>query len=77
MTIIAGDFNAMAMTGTYHENLKFNRNSSFFKDFILENEFISVNSMFRKRKRYTFYGMNNRKVILDYILVRKKWCRSM
>jgi hypothetical protein len=77
MTIIAGDFNAMAMTGTYHENLKFNRNSSFFKDFILENEFISVNSMFRKRKRYTFYGMNNRKVILDYILVRKKWCRSV
>jgi hypothetical protein len=72
MLIVLGDFNA-----TILPNTRANRNSEFLNSFIAESSLHCVNSSFTKSNHTTFYGPNNRKATLDYILIRDKWKSSV
>ena len=78
---ILGDTNAMLQRGDpsvmFSSNTSENRNSDLLIDFIQSHDLIAANTLFRKKSQVSFYGPNNRKVLLDYILVRKKWCKSV
>ena len=79
---ILGDFNAMLLRGDtssamFSPNTVDNQNASLLIDFIQSNGLIAANTLFRKKSRCSFYGPKGRRVLLDYILVRKKWCKSV
>ena len=61
----------------FSPNKKENQNSSLLIDFIQSHDLIAANTLFQKKSQFSFYGPRNRKVLLDYILVRKKWCKSV
>jgi len=82
MTIIMGDFNSTLLSNEktrYSPNRKSNRNGPILDEFLEDMDFIAINSIFKKcpKKLISFYGPNNRKVTLDYILLRPKWVRSV
>ena len=78
---ILGDTNAMLQredaSVVFSPNTTENRNSSLLIDFIQSHDLIAANTLFCKKSQISFYGPNKRKVLLDYILVRKKWCKSV
>ena len=78
---ILGDFNAMLPVSgdvLFSPNIHDNRNTNMLVDFLLSHDLVPVNTLFQKRRSLvSFYGPNNRRVLLDYILVRKKWCKSV
>ena len=61
----------------FSSNPSENRNSDLLINFIQSHDLIAANTLFRKKSQVRFNGLNNRKVLLDYILVRKKWCKSV
>ena len=78
---IMGDFNAqLQVDGTvcFSPNVTDNDNSELLVDFVREHDLVPANTLFQKRRSLvSFYGPNKRRVLLDYILVRKKWCKSV
>ena len=55
-----------------------NRNGEHLTDFTLENEFTRLNTKFqyRKGKPLTYTYLNNAKIQIDNILMKKKWIDS-
>ncbi len=79
LNIILGDFNANVVDNiNYSYEVIPNRNSEHFNNFINNNNLFPINMNFIKKNHeyITFYGPNNRKVTLDYILINKKWLSS-
>jgi len=78
---ISGDFNAMLQSGDgpvlFSPNTTENQNAYLLIDFINSHDLVPANTLFRKNLQYSFYGPNHRKVLLDYILIRKKWWKSV
>ena len=78
---ILGDFNAMLQVSgdvLFSPNTSDNRNTNLLVDFILSHDLVPANTLFQKNRTFvSFYGPKNRRVLLDYILVRKKWCKSV
>ena len=78
---ILGDFNAMLQKGEasvrFSPNVAENQNSSLLVDFIQSNGLVAANTLFCKKSQFSFYGPKGRKVLLDYVLIRKKWCKSV
>ena len=77
LTIIMGDFNAPLLPSPsvpYSTNVKENRNTPLFEEFLSRTDFKPVNTLFRKHRSQllSFYGPNKRRVTLDYILLRPK-----
>ena len=78
LTIIMGDFNAPLLSSPsvpYSTNVKMNRNTPLFEEFLSRTDFKPVNNiLFRKHRSQllSFYGPNKRRVTLDYILLRPK-----
>ena len=77
LTIIMGDFNAPLLSSPsvpYSTNVKKNRNTPLFEEFLSRTDFKPVNTLFRKHRSQllSFYGPNKRRVTLDYILLRPK-----
>ncbi|KAJ8403068.1 hypothetical protein AAFF_G00359840 [Aldrovandia affinis] len=77
-----GDFNARLgpedAPFTYHTNT--NRNGEHLAALLTEHELLAANTLFRKRmgKRWTFQDRaTSMRRQLDYILVRKKWRKSI
>ena len=80
LVFIMGDFNAMLVAKKsvlFSSNKLENQNSSLLSDFIETHDLVAVNTIFRKHNMVSFYGPKKRKALLDYILVRKKWCKSV
>ena len=77
MVVIFGDFNAV-LPQVSLPSLPMNDNSNLFMEFLMANELIASNTLFQKRatQLFSFYGTNQRKTVLDYILIRTKWSRS-
>ncbi|KAJ8401509.1 hypothetical protein AAFF_G00384280 [Aldrovandia affinis] len=80
--IILGDFNARLgpedAPFTYHTNT--NRNGEHLAALLTKHELLAANTLFRKRmgKRWTFQDRaTSMRRQLDYILVRKKWRKSI
>ncbi|KAJ8398095.1 hypothetical protein AAFF_G00431720 [Aldrovandia affinis] len=80
--IILGDFNARLgpedAPFTYHTNT--NRNGEHLAALLTEHELLAANTLFRKRmgKRWTFQDRaTSMRRQLDYILVRRKWRKSI
>ncbi|KAJ8416915.1 hypothetical protein AAFF_G00327930 [Aldrovandia affinis] len=80
--IILGDFNARLgpedAPFTYHTNT--NRNGEHLTALLTEHELLAANTLFRKRmgKRWTFQDRaTSMRRQLDYILVRRKWRKSI
>ena len=61
----------------FSPNTTENQNSSLLLEFMQSHDLVAANTLFRKKSQFSFYGPNGRKVLLDYILVRKKWCKSV
>ena len=75
-----GDTNAMLIkdnSNPYSPNKSTNPNTNLLIDFMQCQDLIAANTLFRKKSQFSFYGPNNRKVLLDYILVRRKWAKSV
>ena len=72
---ILGDFNAMLQVSgdvLFSPNTSDNRNTNMLVDFLLSHDLVPANTLFQKmRSLVSFYGPKNRRVLLDYILVRK------
>jgi hypothetical protein len=77
-----GDFNAQLVQSDaypFSPNTKSNRNTDLLVELMEENDLKAVNTLFRKNSSsqlVSFYGMKDRKVTLDYILMRSKWIKS-
>ena len=78
---IMGDFNAQLQVDgpvLFSPNKEDNANSELLMDFMHAYDLVPANTLFQKRRTLvSFYGPNKRRVLLDYILVRKKWCKSV
>jgi hypothetical protein len=77
---IMGDTNAMLLkegSVLFTPNDSSNRNTEMLVDFIQLHGLIAANTLFQKKSQVSFYGPKRRRVLLDYILVRKKWCKSV
>lgn len=80
--IIGGDLNAQLGTSknhkfTYHQTS--NRNGEHLENFLIENNLLTANTHFQKRKGklWTFTYPNGNKAQLDYIAINKKWANSV
>jgi exonuclease III len=73
---LLGDFNAILTVASGHAkfspSLNSNKNSVLFEDFLKEHSLVAANTQFQKKpyQLVTFCGPNNRRVCLDFILVR-------
>ena len=78
---IMGDFNAMLQVDgsvLFSPNKTENSNSELLVDFLRTHSLVPANTLFQKRRsQVSFYGPKGRHVLLDYILVRTKWCGSV
>ena len=78
---ICGDFNAKLgsdnVRNCFHEET--NRNGEYLFNMLETFDLVAANTIFEKpsRKMWTFKYPNGCKAQLDYILVRKKWARSV
>ena len=80
LLFVMGDFNAMLVAKKsvlFSSNKNENQNSCLLSDFIQTHDLVAVNTIFRKHNLVSFYGPNKRRAMLDYILVRQKWCKSV
>ena len=79
--LIGGDFNAHlgqkeGFKHAYHDTT--NRNGNMLKDFLMENNLLSLNTKFQRRRGqlWTHDSPNGSKAQLDYIIINKKWQNS-
>jgi exonuclease III len=86
--IVMGDFNAQFLPIVHSQftpenyfkpvNLKLNRNTEIFAEFLSSQDFIPINSRFRKplKRLYTHARTTGQKVAIDHILFKSKWKSS-
>ena len=80
--ILGGDMNAQIGTSQYHKfsfHQISNRNGEHLESFLIENNLITANTRFQKRrgKLWTFTYPNGNKAQLDYLIINKKWINSV
>ena len=79
--LICGDFNAKVgpASALFTYNKKSNRNGTYLLDLMNSQQLFAANLMFQKpnRRLWTFRYPNGAKSQLDYILIRKKWSKSI
>ena len=83
MLLVLGDFNAQLAKSSrfpYAFNRQPNLNTDNLVEFLDEFDLLAINTIFQKRHQHrqiSFYGPNHRRATLDYILIRRKWQKSV